>query len=84
MVKLAYTTRAGAGVVRMVPDNQLESAIRKMHRARLRCTAYAEDGMVVGEVRDGADEDGQSCLTWWVHPDPSPPDYWASMEELAR
>lgn len=84
MVTLAYTTRHGNGVVRHVPDSQLEKSIRKMHRARLRCVAYAEDGMVVGEVKDGANEYGRQCLTWWVHPEPSPPDYLASLEELAR
>ena len=80
MVELRYTTPAGRGVTRSVPDARIEKAIRGMFQARIECEAFNERDELVGEVHQAEDAvvpDGRggereyNGLAWWCDDEPN-------------
>ena len=86
MVELRYTTPAGRGVCRSVPDAQIEKAIRGMFQARIECEAFAEDGRLVGAVMQAVDAHGRlaNWLTWWCDLTPNEQEQLDAREEYGH
>lgn len=73
MVELRYTTHAGRGICRSVPDAQIEKAVLGMFQARIECEVFNEQNECVGAVEQAVGMDGRlgNYLTWWCEPEPN-------------